>query len=111
MIPKVPEIESRIYTLSEVAQMMEVSDYLVRFWLLECNLKVQDTGYKTFTSHEVTYLMQIDKLTKDEGMTFAAAKETIDKEVEFVQQKITATEKLKDIKRFLQQLRDNLDDL
>ncbi len=109
MIPEVPEIEDRIYTLHEVAQMMEVSDYLVRFWLLECNLKVQDTGYKTFTSHEVTYLMQIDQFTKENGVTFAVAKNAIDQEVDLIQQKMKATEKLKDLKQFFEMLRDKLD--
>lgn len=108
MIPDVPKIEDRIYTLNEVAQMMEVSDYLVRFWLLECNLKVQDTGYKTFTSHEVTYLMQIDRFTKEHGVTFAVAKNTIDQEVDLIQQKMSATEKLKDLRQFFEMLRDKL---
>ncbi|EAY26621.1 MerR family transcriptional regulator [Microscilla marina] len=108
MIPKVPDIEDRTYTLNEVAQLMEVSDYLVRFWLLECNLKVQDTGYKTFTGHEVTYLMQINRFSKENGVTFAVAKNAIDQEVDLIQQKIRATEKLKSIKQFFEALRNNL---
>lgn len=109
MIPKVPEIENRTYTLTEVAQLMEVSDYLVRFWLLECNLKVKDTGYRTFTSHEVTYLMQIYTLTQQSDCTFATAKNVIDAEVNLIRQKMDNVEKLKEIRHFFTLLRDHLD--
>lgn len=108
MIPKVPEIENRIYTIEEVAQLMGVSDYLVRFWLLECSIKVQDTGFKTFNQNEVIYLMQIHTLSQEQGFTFAKAKSIIDKEVELVKVKIENVEKLKEIKQFFELLRDSL---
>ncbi|OJJ20032.1 hypothetical protein BKI52_16290 [marine bacterium AO1-C] len=108
MIPKVPEIENRIYTIAEVAQLMQVSDYLVRFWLLECNIKVQDTGFKTFNQAEVTYLMQINTFSQQEGVTFAKAKSVIDKEVAQVKAKLENVEKLKELKQFFVLLRDSL---
>lgn len=97
----------RYYSISEVAEMFDVSNSLIRFWETEFDtLKPakNSKGDRRFTPQNIEQVRLIYHLVKERGFTLNGAKQEIQT------QKKRATEKKKVLKR-LNELKVFLEDL
>ena len=109
------EIKKKFFSISEVAKMFGVNASLIRFWESEFSiLKPQKNakGERRFVQKDIEDLKLIYYLVKTKGFTLEGAKESIRQkaDVEEIRQKMQVIDSLKEIKGFLENLRDNLTD-
>lgn len=101
----------RYYSISEVAKMFDVSKSLIRFWEGEFDIlkpHKNSKGDRRFTQQNIDQLQIIYNLVKKRGFTLEGAKKEIRQQKARLKQKQQMTERLKDLKNFLKELRDNL---
>lgn len=101
----------RYYSISEVAEMFDVSKSLIRFWESEFDIlrpHKNSKGDRRFTPQNIEQLQTIYNLVKERGFTLEGAKKEIRQQKARLKQKQQMTERLKDLKNFLKELRDNL---
>ena len=100
----------RYYSISEVAEMFDVSKSLIRFWESEFDIlrpHKNSKGDRRFTPQNIEQLQTIYNLVKERGFTLEGAKKEIRQQKARLKQKQQMTERLKDLKNFLKELRDN----
>lgn len=107
------DIKKQFFSISEVAKMFGVNASLIRFWESEFDIlkpEKNKKGERRFAQKDIEDLKLIYYLVKTKGFTLEGAKESIRQkaDVEEVRQKMQTLESLKEIKSFLQNLRDNL---
>ena len=110
MIKKGSELK-RYYSISEIAEMFDVSKSLIRFWESEFDIlkpHKNSKGDRRFTQQNIEQLQIIYTLVKERGFTLEGAKKEIRQQKARLKQKQQMTERLKDLKNFLKELRDNL---
>lgn len=101
----------RYYSISEVAELFDVSKSLIRFWESEFDIlkpHKNSKGDRRFTQQNIAQLQIIYNLVKKRGFTLEGAKKEIRQQKARLKQKQQMTERLKDLKNFLKELRDNL---
>lgn len=101
----------RYYSISEVAEIFDVSKSLIRFWEGEFDIlkpHKNSKGDRRFTQQNIDQLQIIYNLVKKRGFTLEGAKKEIRQQKARLKQKQQMTERLKDLKNFLKELRDNL---
>jgi len=99
------------YSIGEVAQMFDVNASLIRFWEKEFDIlkpKKNAKGNRLFTQKDVDNLKVIYHLVKERGFTLQGAKKKLRENKGDTIQNEEIVEKLKDIRQFLVELRDNL---
>jgi len=99
------------YSIGEVAEMFDVNTSLVRFWEKEFDIlkpKKNAKGNRLFTQKDVDNLKVIYHLVKERGFTLDGAKRKLRDNKDDTIQNEEIVEKLKDIRQFLVELRDNL---
>ena len=99
------------YSIGEVAKMFDVNTSLVRFWEKEFDIlkpKKNAKGNRLFTQKDVDNLKVIFHLVKERGYTLEGAKKKLRENKGDTIQNEEIVERLKDIRGFLVELRDNL---
>lgn len=107
------EIQKLYYSIGEVAEMFGVSNSLLRFWESEFDIlkpKKNRKGDRRFTQKDIENLKIIYHLVKEKGFTLEGAKKEIKQNRERLQQRFQHIERLKELKAFLQVLKDELPD-
>lgn len=108
---KEKEIEKLYYSTGEVADMLKVNTSLIRHWEKEFdNIKPKKNakGDRLFTKEDIEKLKLIFHLTREKGYTLDGAKTQLKSKFEGEEKKFKLIEKLKDVKEFLVQLKDQL---
>lgn len=99
------------YSIGEVAKMFDVNTSLVRFWEKEFDIlkpKKNKKGNRLFTQKDVDNIKVIYHLVKERGYTLDGAKKKLRENKEDTIQNEQIVERLKEIREFLVELRDNL---
>lgn len=99
------------YSIGEVAKMFDVNASLIRFWEKEFDIlkpKKNKKGNRLFTQKDVDNLKVIYHLVKERGFTLDGAKKKLRENKGDTIQNEEIVERLKEIRSFLVELRDNL---
>lgn len=108
---KEKEIEKLYFTMKEVTEMLEVPPSMIRFWEKEFNElkpKKNKRGVRYFTQQDVSYLKLIYHYTKEKGYTLEGVKLKLKESKGKVPDKFHAIDSLKQVKSFLEELRNKL---
>lgn len=111
MAYKEKEIEKLYYSIGEVAEIFNVAPSLIRFWESEFDLikpKKNRKGNRQFTKEDIDSVRTIYHLVKEKGFTLQGAKEMLRNDTNSVKDKIELIDSLKNVRRFLVELRDQL---
>ncbi len=99
------------YSIGEVAEMLQLATSVIRFWEKEIQVlkpKKNSRGSRQFTEEDIGHLRLIKHLLKEKGYTIAGANEYLKKEHKIGLEKVKLMEELKEMKAFLQQMKDQL---
>jgi len=105
------ELTKLYYSIGEVAEMFGVSKSLVRFWETEFDTlrpHKNSKGDRRFTKQNIQQLKVIYTLVKEKGYTLKGAKKELKENKHNVLKRQETIDKLKEIKRFLLQLREEI---
>ena len=108
MNQRTANLTKRYYTISEVAEMFEVSKSLVRFWEQEFDYLrpyKSSKGERRFTQENIKQFENIYVLVKEKGYTLAGAKRLLKDQKDFLQQKEQTLKTLQRLKGFLEDLK------
>jgi len=108
---KEKEIEKKYYSIGEVADMFDVATSLIRYWEGEFDIirpKKDKKGNRRFTKEDIAQIRLIYHLVKEKGYTLQGAQEIIKQDRHQVAEKAQMVSKLKEIRHFLIEIRDNL---
>jgi len=99
------------YSISEVAQMFDVNETLLRFWEKEfpqISPKKAGRNIRQYRKEDIEQIRTIYNLVKVRGLKIAAAREALRKNKEGVEKSIEVVERLRALKAELQALRMQL---
>lgn len=102
------------YSISEVAQMFNVSETLLRYWEKEFpNIapKKAGRGIRQYTKEDIEEIRLVYHLVKERGMTLSGARSVIKRDKGGTNRQIEVIEKLKAIKEELQAINKSLNGL
>ncbi len=105
------EITKLYYSISEVAELFEVSNSLIRFWESEFDIlkpKKNKKGDRRFTKKDIDNFKLIYHLVKERGFTLDGAKKEIKLNKDRLQQKFQSIESLKGLKELLLNIKKEL---
>jgi DNA-binding transcriptional MerR regulator len=108
---KAKPTEKLFYKIGEVAEMFGVNVSLIRFWEKEFNIlkpKKNKKGNRLFIKKDVDNLTIIYHLVKERGFTLEGAKQKLKENKSDTVDNIEIVNHLKDIRRFLVKLREEL---
>ena len=108
---KEKEIEKKYYTIGEVADELGVATSLIRFWEGEFdNIKPKKNrkGNRQFTKEDLQNVKLIYHLVKEKGYTLQGARDYIANGGSDNSDKMEAIEKLKALRSFLVEIRQQL---
>ncbi|HWB61899.1 MAG TPA: MerR family transcriptional regulator [Chitinophagales bacterium] len=109
---KEKEIEKLYYSIGEVAAMLEVNASLLRYWEKEFNLlrpRKNAKGDRFYTKDDIEKVKMIHHLVKEKGYTLEGAKTRLKAAPEALEKQARIIDRLKKIKGFLEELKDQLD--
>jgi len=104
-------IEKLFYPIGEVSKMYKVNVSLIRFWEKEFDIlkpKKNKKGNRMFTKQDIENLDIIFHLVKERGFTLEGAKKKLKENKKDTIDTITIVKKLKEIRGFLTDLREEL---
>jgi DNA-binding transcriptional MerR regulator len=110
---KEKEIEKKYYSIGEVADQFKVATSLIRYWEGEFDIirpKKDKKGNRRFTKDDIEKIQLIYHLVKEKGYTLTGAQEIIKKDLHKIQDTAAMIHQLHEIKRFLIEIRNNLDE-
>ena len=103
------------YSISEVAQMFNVTETLLRYWEKEFpNIKPQKggRGIRQYTKDDIEQIRLVHHLVKERGLTLQGARDMLKRNKKGdVNRQIEVIDKLKAIKAELQEIGKNLNGL
>lgn len=105
------EIEKLYYAIGEVAEMLGENASLIRYWENQFDIlkpKKNAKGDRLFTKSDIEVLKIIHHLVKDKGYTLEGAKIQLKTKFEDEKKKFLLVEKLKKIRGFLTELKEQL---
>lgn len=105
------EIEKKYYSIGEVAEKFKVATSLIRYWEGEFDIikpKKDKKGNRRFTKEDIEKIGLIFHLVKEKGYTLQGAQEIIKKEQYEISDKASMVNRLKEIRNFLTEIRDNI---
>lgn len=108
MSQRTDNLTKRYYSISEVANMFDVSKSLVRFWEQEFDYLrpyKSSKGERRFTQENVKQFEHIYTLVKEKGYTLAGAKRILKEQKDFLKQKEQSLKTLRQIRGFLEDLK------
>ncbi len=109
---KEKEIEKLYYTIGEVAVMLDVNTSLLRYWEKEFDIlkpKKNTKGDRFFTKDDIEKIKLIYHLVREKGYTLDGAKSRLKTDIELTQKKFKLIERLKKIRGFLEELKEQVD--
>jgi DNA-binding transcriptional MerR regulator len=109
---KEKEIEKLYYTIGEVALMLDVNTSLLRYWEKEFDVlkpKKNTKGDRFFTKDDIEKIKLIYHLVREKGYTLDGAKSRLKTDIELTQKKFKLIEKLKKVRGFLEELKEQID--
>ena len=105
------ENQKIFYKIGEVAKELNVNVSLIRFWEKEfdiLNPKKNKKGNRLFTTKDFNNLKIIYHLVKERGFTLEGAKKKLRENKEDTTDNISIVSHLKEIRKFLVELREQL---
>jgi DNA-binding transcriptional MerR regulator len=108
---KEKEIEKLYWTIGEVAELLNVSTSLLRFWETEVGIiqpKKNRKGDRFYSKKDIETLRLIYHLVKEKGYTLKGARQKLLHGKDETETRYEAVESLKKLRAFLVQLRDQL---
>ena len=105
------DIDKLFYPIGEVAKKYNVNVSLIRFWEKEFDIlkpKKNKKGNRMFTKKDIENLDVIFHLVKERGFTLDGAKKKLKENKKDTIDNITIVNKLKEIRTFLTDLREEL---
>tara|TARA_B000000475_G_C15620300_1_gene292854 strand:- start:34 stop:369 length:336 start_codon:yes stop_codon:yes gene_type:complete len=105
------KVEKLLYPIGEVAKKYNVNVSLIRFWEKEFDIlkpKKNKKGNRMFTKKDMVNLDIIYHLVKERGFTLEGAKKKLTENKSDTIDNITIISKLKELKSFLEEMRDEL---
>lgn len=112
MKPTENQSQRLYYTMGEVAEMLDVSQSLLRFWekeFDEIRPRRNKKGNRLFTEQDVRTLKTIYHLVKERGLKIAAAKRQLKLGEEPISREAAIVEKLHSIRAILLEVKQALD--
>jgi DNA-binding transcriptional MerR regulator len=106
-------IEKSYFSIGEVAEMLEVSPSLIRFWETEFEQlqpRKNRKGNRTYNRTDMELLRTIYHLVKERGFTLKGAKEKLKEKPEQLDKALAVRDSLLKIRGFLSNLKTELDD-
>ncbi len=106
-------IEKSYFSIGEVAEMLEVSPSLIRFWETEFEQlqpRKNRKGNRMYSRADLDLLRTIYHLVKERGFTLKGAKEKLKEKPEQLDKALAVRESLLKIKSFLTSLKNDLED-
>jgi DNA-binding transcriptional MerR regulator len=104
-------IERKYFPIGYVARDLGVAPSLIRFWEKQfpsVRPKKNKNGKRLYTKKEVEQLKIIYLLVKEKGYTLSGARSYLEKSGSSDEDKLKVIESLKDLKKFLSELRESL---
>lgn len=104
-------IEKSYYSIGEVAEMLGVSQSLIRFWETEFEQlqpKKNRKGNRMYTPSNIEQLRTIYHLVKERGYTLKGAREMLKAKAPVVDKQLAVRESLLRIRTFLTELKTEL---
>ena len=111
MAYKEKEIEKLYYSIGEVAEIFTVAPSLIRFWESEFDIirpKKNRNGNRQFTKEDIENVRIIYHLVKEKGFTLQGAKEMLRNDSQAVKDKMEMIDSLRNVRKFLVELREKL---
>jgi len=105
------KVEKLFYSIGEVAKIFDVNVSLIRFWEKEFDIlkpKKNKKGNRMFTKKDMDNLTIIYHLVKERGFTLEGAKKKLKENKEDTINNIEIINRLKEIRAFLVELREEL---
>ena len=99
------------YSISEVAQIFDVTETLLRFWEKEFpQISPKKTGrnVRQYTKEDIEQIRLVYNLVKVRGLKIAAARDVLKKNKEGMVQTVEVVERLRTLKAELQSIRREL---
>ena len=106
-------IEKSYFSIGEVAEMLEVSPSLIRFWETEFEQlqpRKNRKGNRTYNRADVDLLRTIYHLVKERGFTLKGAKEKLKEKPEKLDKALAVRDSLLKIRSFLTSLKTDIED-
>lgn len=104
--------ESKLYySIGEVAELMGVNASLIRFWEKEFDIiqpHKNKKGNRLFTKKDIENLKLIQYLVKDRGFTLEGARQKLKDNPSDTERESEITDRLKKVREFLLELKENL---
>ncbi len=109
------ENSSRLYySIKEVAKHFGVNESLLRFWETEFDIikpRKTDGGARQYTKDDIEKIAIVYHLVKEKGLTLEGARQTLKEKKDEETRKIQVIEKLELIKKELQDLEKEFENL
>lgn len=105
------EIEKQYYRIGEVAHELNVNTSLVRFWeteFTEIKPGKNRRGERVYTPQDLALLREIHHLVKERGHTLPGAREEMKRRRAAVAERAAVIKRLRDLRAFLVEMRDQL---
>lgn len=105
-------IEKSYYSIGEVAELLGVSQSLIRFWETEFEQlqpKKNRKGNRMYTPANIEQLRTIYHLVKERGYTLKGAREMLKSKAPVIDKQLAVRESLLKIRSFLTELKSDLD--
>ena len=105
--------EKLYYTIGEVAQMLEVSTSLVRFWEKEFDIikpAKNKKGNRLFTKNDIELVRLIFHLVKERGLTLKGAQQKLRENREETINNYEIVKRLQNVRKQLTEISDELED-
>lgn len=106
------EVTKLYYSISEVAELLNVSASLIRFWETEFDIlkpKKNRQGNRMFTEEDIKNLKVIYSLVRERGFTLDGAKKKLKESKETTVQNTEVVDSLKKLRAFLVEVKDSLE--
>lgn len=103
----------RYYTISEVAELFDVSKSLIRFWDTEFDVlkpHKNSKGERRFTRENLGQFQLIYHLVKERGFTLAGAKQEIEQHKDRLREKMDIIRRLRKVRIGLEKLQLEMGD-
>ncbi len=101
----------RYFSISETAEMFNISKSQIRFWEKEFDIlkpHKNSKGERRFTRQNIQQLETIYNLLRERGFTIDGAKKELKRRKNIGKEKLAYIEKLKSIRQFMEKVKERL---